>query len=117
MERTRRANEAISLLQAGKVPEAVAEVAELTTYPSWNASQWYNFACVYSLASAKIADKKKQYTDRAIELLEQAVRAGWNDAKHTAKDPDLDPLHDRDDFKKLLAEMEKKAAAKSARQP
>lgn len=111
MERTRRANEAISLLQAGKVPEAVAEVAELTTYPSWNASQWYNFACVYSLASTKIADRKNEYADRAMELLHKAVKEGWSDAEHMAKDADLDPLRNREDFKKLLPDLERKAAA------
>ena len=87
----------------------MAEVAELTKKPSWTAGQWYNFACVYSFASAKIADKKNEYADRAMELLQKAVKAGWNDAKHTANDTDLDPLRDREDFKKLLADLEKKA--------
>ena len=95
----------------------MAEVAELTKNPSWNADQWYNFACVYSLASTKIADKKNEYADRAMELLQKAVKAGWNDAKHTAKDTDLVPLRDREDFKKLLADLERKPAARPAPQP
>ncbi len=95
----------------------MADVSELTKNPSWNGDQWYNFACVYSLASAKIAHKKNEYTDRAIELLRNAVKAGWNDAKHTAKDPDLDALRDREDFKTLLAEMGRKAAAGTGKQP
>ena len=52
-----------------------------------------------------------------MELLDKAVKEGWNDAKHTAKDTDLDPLRDRDDFKKLLADLEKKAAAQSQTKP
>jgi hypothetical protein len=43
-----------------------------------------------------------------MELLQQAVKAGWKDAAHMAKDTDLDPLRERDDFKKLLTELEKK---------
>ena len=117
VELNRRADRANSLVQDGKVAEAVAEVAELTKNPSWNAGQWYDFACVYSLASAKIADKKKEYADRAMELLQKAVKAGWNDAEHTAKDTDLDPLRDREDFKKLLADLEKKPAAQPETQP
>ena len=95
----------------------MAEVAELTKNPSWNAGRWYDFACVYSFASAKIADKKKEYADRAMELLQKAVKAGWNNAKHTAKDTDLDPLRDREDFKKLLADLERKPAAQPKPQP
>ncbi len=112
----RRANRANTLVQKGLVAEAVAEVAELTMHPSWNAGKWYDFACVYSLASAKIADKKK-YADRAMELLQQAVKSGWNNAQHTAKDTDLDPLRDREDFKKLLADLERKPAVQQEKAP
>ncbi len=117
LELTSRASRANSLVQAGTVAEAVAEVAELIKNPSWNAGQWYDFACVYSLASAKIADKKNEYADRAMELLDKAVKEGWNDAAHTAKDTDLDPLRDREDFKKLLADLERNAAAQSETKP
>ncbi len=109
-EMDRRAGRAISLVWSGKVTESVAEVGELTKRANWTAWQWYNFACVYSLASTKLDDKKKEYADRAMELLQQAVKAGWNDAKHTSKDTDLDPLRDREDFKKLLADLEKNPA-------
>jgi len=68
-------------------------------------TQWYNFACIYSVASSKIADKKQEYADRAMELLGTAVEQGFNDAAHIAEDSDLDPLRERDDFKKLLAEL------------
>jgi hypothetical protein len=33
------------------------------------------------------------------------VQAGWNDAARIAKDPLLELLRDRDDFKKLVAEV------------
>jgi hypothetical protein len=38
-------------------------------------------------------------------MLRQAVAAGWNDARQTDRDPNLDPLRDRDDFRRLLAEL------------
>ena len=117
LEPNRRADRAMSLFYARKVPEAVAEVAELTKSPGWNAGKWYDFACLYSLASTKIPDKKKEYADRAMELLQQAVKAGWNDAKHIAKYPDLNPLRDREDFKRLLADLEQKPVTQPPPQP
>jgi serine/threonine protein kinase/Flp pilus assembly protein TadD len=101
-----RKSRATSRLQAGQVAEAVAEVAELTKLDGWNTGQWYDFACVYAVASGKVADKKQEYADRAMELLRKAVQAGYKDGAHMAKDTDLDPLRDREDFKKLLAEVQ-----------
>jgi tetratricopeptide (TPR) repeat protein len=99
---------ATSRLQAGMVAEAVAEVAELTKTPFSPAPAWYDFACVYSVASGKIADKKAEYGDRAMELLQKAVQAGYQGAAQLQKDTDLDPLRDRADFKALLADLEKR---------
>src|SRR5947209_515939 len=97
--------------------EAVAEVAELTKSPTWNADFWFHFARVYAIASGKSNDKKPEYADRALELLHKAVNAGYNDASHMRKDPVLDPLREREDFKKLIAKLEKKAPAKVEKQP
>ena len=46
--------------------------------------------------------------DKAMAWLTKAVAAGYKDAAHMKKDTDLDPLRDREDFKNLLAELEKK---------
>jgi tetratricopeptide (TPR) repeat protein len=104
-----RARRATSRLRAGQVAEAVAEVEDLTNHSDWNAVQWYNFARVYAVASSKIPDKKQPYADRAAELLQKAVKAGFKNAGDVKKNTDLDPLRDRDDFKKLLADLEKPA--------
>jgi hypothetical protein len=74
------------------VAEAVADVEELTKSSSWSADQWYDFACVYAVASGKATDKKQEYANRAMELLRQSVKAGYADAAHMANDIDLDPL-------------------------
>jgi hypothetical protein len=91
-------------VQAGQIAEAVGEVDELSK-STWSAAQWYDFACVYAIAASKLPEKKKEHADRAIEVLRQAVRSGYKDAAHMKKDTDLYPLRDREDFKKLLAEL------------
>jgi serine/threonine-protein kinase len=55
------------------------------------------------------ADRERRsgaYGDRAVELLRQAVRAGFRDAKALRDDPELRPLQARDDFAALLKEVE-----------
>ena len=117
-EQTRfRTGRATSRLQAGLLAEAMAEIAELTKNSASDAGQLYGFACVYSIASGKSADHKQEYADCAMVLLQQAVQAGWNDAAHMAKDTDLDPIHGRDDFKKLVDELAKQAPGKPAPSP
>jgi serine/threonine-protein kinase len=49
------------------------------------------------------------YGDQALAMLRTAVAKGYQDAAHMRKDKDLDPLRGRDDFQKLLAELEKGA--------
>jgi non-specific serine/threonine protein kinase/serine/threonine-protein kinase len=102
-----RVERAAFQLNAGQVAEAVAEIAELSKTPNENADQWYDFACVYAVASGKLADKKREYADRAMVLLQQAVKAGYRNAAHMKQDSDLDSLRGRDDFKRLVAELAK----------
>jgi hypothetical protein len=47
-----------------------------------------------------------------MKLLQQAVAKGYQDAAHLKQDTDLAPLRDREDFKKLLAEVEQQAEKK-----
>ena len=53
-----RALRAMSRLTAGQVTEAVEEVAELSKTSDWNAERWYDFACVYAIASGQ--DRRQQ---------------------------------------------------------
>jgi serine/threonine protein kinase len=48
------------------------------------------------------------YTDAALKLLRNAVSKGYKDVAHMKKDADLDPLRQRDDLQKLVAELEAK---------
>ena len=45
-----------------------------------------------------------------MQWLHKAVKAGYKDAALMKKDTDLDALREREDFKKLLAELEKATA-------
>ena len=51
------------------VAEAVTEVAVLKKSDKWTADEWYDFACVYSVASGMLATQKEEHADRAMELL------------------------------------------------
>ncbi|MDY3553586.1 tetratricopeptide repeat protein [Gemmata sp. JC717] len=103
-----RASRAASRLNAGRHAEAVAEVAELTKRPDWSARHWYDFARVYSVASGTIADKKADYSDRAVELLRSAVKAGYTNAASMKADTALGGLRHRADFQALVADLEDK---------
>ena len=81
----------------------------------------YNAGCVLAQCvpladkDAKIPEAKRKelaqsYADRAMALLRQAVAAGYKNAAAMKKDTNLDALRSRDDFKKLLADLETKAA-------
>jgi len=61
--RLRRAD---SRVRAGQVAETVAEIAALSKSPTVTVDQWYDFACIYALASGKATDKKQEYADQAM---------------------------------------------------
>jgi serine/threonine-protein kinase len=51
------------------------------------------------------------FANQSVVALRDAISAGWG-WPDELKDPDFDPLRGRDDFKKLLAELEAKAQKK-----
>jgi serine/threonine protein kinase/tetratricopeptide (TPR) repeat protein len=61
------------------------------------------------LADARRRKLAQSYAGRALKLLRQAVAKGFKDAAHMGQDPDLKPLSAREEFKKLLAELEAKS--------
>jgi hypothetical protein len=83
------------------------------------AADAYNAACFLSLCLPivakhdKLDDKQCKeavqfYGDAAMQLLRDAVSKGYKDVAHMKKDTDLDPLRQREDFQKLVAELEGK---------
>ena len=51
-------------------------------------------------------------TFQATTALGEAVRAGWSQSS-PLKEPDFDALRGRDDFQKLLAELEARSGPKA----
>ena len=103
--RTRRA---IHLVFEDQVPKAIAMVEELAKLPIKEAKRWYEMGSVYSLASKLTSDQEQKYSDRAMELLNEAVTLEYSDVETMSKDTNLDPIREREDFRKLLEELKEK---------
>jgi tetratricopeptide (TPR) repeat protein len=100
---------------------AAVRAAETLRDLDWNpAGNAYDAACglarcipVVEKDTQADAGRRKQqarfYGDQALAMLRTAVARGFKDAAHMKTDTDLDPLRDREDFQKLLAELEKRA--------
>jgi tetratricopeptide (TPR) repeat protein len=65
----------------------------------------YNIASIHALLVPKSTDGAKE-ADLAMDWLKRAVAAGFNYAGQIKQDTDLDVLRGREDFKKLLADLE-----------
>jgi hypothetical protein len=62
--------------------------------------------------SGVTADEVRDAADKAMATLPRAVSAGYRDLAALRTDRDLDPLRKRQDFQKLLKELEEKESAK-----
>src|SRR5262249_25133379 len=104
-----RMGRAASRVRAGLVDAAIQDVEEIAK----KADQFtlYDAACVFALAADRPAESggslsKEECAQRAVVLLRQAVTEGYTNVEQMKKDDDLKALHERDDFKKLVAELE-----------
>jgi tetratricopeptide (TPR) repeat protein len=85
-----------------------------------DAGSLYSAACHRAITAALQAKAKapdaarlaKEDADKAMAWLTKAVAAGYTDIGNMKKDADLDFLRDREDFKKLLAELAARAPVK-----
>ncbi len=99
------------LLKQGQIGEAIEHIAEFTKLPTEDPDLWYEYGCSYSLAAERLPEKQLEFANRAVELLNVAVKKGYKNAKRIRSDTDLKQLRDRDDFKKLVAEVESRAVS------
>jgi serine/threonine protein kinase len=111
------------LLKEQKLPAAVESAAKMKELAGDKAAQLYDAVCAYALCAgepgrvsagsklrgADAAPLAKKCAEEAMALLKQAVAKGYKDAAHMKQDIDLDALRDREDFKKLVTELEAKA--------
>jgi tetratricopeptide (TPR) repeat protein len=111
----------LATVHAGLLEQADAvRTAETCRDLGWNGpADAYDAACYLSQCIPivakhhKLNDKQRKeatqfYGDAAMKLLRDAVSKGYKDVPHMKKDTDLDPLRQREDFKKLIAELEGK---------
>jgi serine/threonine-protein kinase len=107
-----------TLLELGEHAAAAEAAADLARVAFKPADDAYNAACFFcrciplaehdaNLPEARRQELAKSYAEQALATLQQACANGYKDVGHLQKDKDLDPLRNRDDFKKLLAELEK----------
>jgi serine/threonine protein kinase len=97
---------------------AIAEIWEKQN--STDAVRLYNTACLRAVTASVQAKAKrpdtarlaKEDADKAMAWLTKAVASGYKDGMHMKKDTDLDFLRERDDFRKLVAELDKKSEKK-----
>jgi serine/threonine protein kinase/tetratricopeptide (TPR) repeat protein len=82
----------------------------------------YNLACAYAVfaathgksiakhaAAAERQKRADEFASRGLDILRQAVAKGFGNVRLMQTDHDLDCLRSRNDFKKLLAEVERNA--------
>ncbi len=62
--------------------------------------------------SGVTAAEAKAFADQAVAALRDAMSAGWN-RPNELQEPDFDALRGRDDFKKLVTEVEAKSGPKA----
>jgi eukaryotic-like serine/threonine-protein kinase len=110
-----RVERAVTLIRSGDHARAVAEANALAAEKAVTGDTLYDAACVLSIGSSVVkqdAKLQQQYAVRAVELLTLAKGQGYfkdaQNVEHMNKDSDIDPLRQREDYKKLLAELEAK---------
>jgi eukaryotic-like serine/threonine-protein kinase len=114
---------ALETMLTGDYASAVEQTEKLLQGKPRHEVTWYNAACVYSqavplvrqdvkLSAAQQLALARQYAQRAVELLREASARGFADMELLRKDSDLTPLSDREDFKRLLRELERKQGQK-----
>jgi serine/threonine protein kinase/tetratricopeptide (TPR) repeat protein len=97
-------------------PQVRATVERFESLKPCDAAGLYDAACCRAIAAAVVGaaggpNAAKDATiegDRAMAWLKKAVAAGFVNAAHMKQDADLHALRDRDDFKKLIADLEAK---------
>lgn len=116
-----RARRAITLAHLGDCKQALAEVEELSTPGVLDGGGLYDLARACSVAASTTNGDSKlaliernalveRYVARALEFLASAASAGYFtgalQVELMKKDADFGALRQRDDFKKLLTELE-----------
>jgi len=107
---------AVSLHELNRPDEVKAALSYYRKLSGSARTGLYKVACRLSLKIKEVGkgqvslspdqeSQRRRYAETAMFWLREAVRAGWNDAPRTSRDPNLAPLRDRDDFRLLLLDL------------
>jgi len=96
---------AVCLCRLGRRGEGVTWAERARSIDPDDAGVAYNVACLYALEGV---------TDKALEALEQALRAGFGDRSWIANDPDLAPLRDHPRYQELVGSLNQRGPASGA---
>jgi serine/threonine protein kinase/thiol-disulfide isomerase/thioredoxin len=89
-----------------------------------DANETYNAAC-YTANAVRLVQADRQlsverrrqlsetYGAKAVDLLRKAIQEGYTQRAHLDKDSDIDPLRQRQDYRDLLVELDKRAPAQA----
>jgi serine/threonine protein kinase/tetratricopeptide (TPR) repeat protein len=104
----------VALKQHATAAEAAGQLLDTAVDPARDA--YYATCCLSLCVSLAERDEhlgepeRRQralaYGDRAVAALRHAIQNGLKNAAQLKKDPDLNPLRGRDDFQKLVRELE-----------
>jgi tetratricopeptide (TPR) repeat protein len=100
-----------TLVRSGDRTRATSEADALTAEKDATADTIYDAACIYALCATAVRDDHKradEYASRAVELLGQAVAKGYRNKAGLQQDPELNALRSRDEFKRLLHDLDPK---------
>jgi serine/threonine protein kinase/tetratricopeptide (TPR) repeat protein len=107
----------LTLARLGEHQPAAAALKELAGRKDMPPADLYQCAAAYALCSAAVRQDQdvppavreklaEEYAHDALKFLRDAIAGGYQDAEHMKKDKDLDAVGDREEFKKLLAEVQ-----------
>jgi tetratricopeptide (TPR) repeat protein len=92
-----------ALARAGQTAKAVAAAAELASAKGARAGVLYDCACIVVLAAATPGNANAdRQAAQAIDLLKQALAAGYTDIAHLLGDSDLAPLRRQNGYHEFL---------------
>jgi tetratricopeptide (TPR) repeat protein/tRNA A-37 threonylcarbamoyl transferase component Bud32 len=94
--------------------QAIADLLEVApaTWPDYPRAAGLQARCIrLAQQDKKVADTRRpelvqRYGDQVVVLLQRALAQGYTDSNYLKKTADFEPLRSREDFKKLLSELD-----------
>jgi len=99
-----------ALAHVGKVDQAAAIAGRLGTLPNVDNELRVELAGCYAQCARGTPEsqsaRKADFLFKAMDNLRAAVANGYRDRVYIETEPDLDPLHNRNDFRALVASIQ-----------